>query len=760
MSHDDNSNAVDTQQQNDHQNLPTTTITNDENNNFESVTTLNNNSLDSNQNFSYSDNTKSDILGLFDDDDDEEDDDYQDLNEDEDIELENFDWIDWDDMILPDDEFDGSSSQAKRGRKKYQKFEKPSVLPSIRPKSPTKQTTASSNSVNMLNNVQIPSQPYQFPFPQIMAPQLFPQSGATKNFNQFPIVPSTIFPTYDLMFSRGVNLPNASTSSNVVASSSNASVPTQSSPSSPPSSSNNSISSIFSSQSVISDEQMKELQYQIQTHTQLLFYNYFLSSFNQELKELNKKFKNLITSYLVIKKEAVNNKMRKLLYLFNVSKDVKIVNLLDGSKKVTLTENSFTPNERNEERNVEEWIELLTTSILDVEGIDSMDIFIDFDYSFFYINNQINWELFVKFLKPFKLFSNQSLLAEIQESIYYLNTTAERGIGSKRMVFTIPEDNLLLIGLKKHWKPGTTIKWERIRDEFVPNKSSKQLRVRYKNMIGKRAASLEFNPFKTFRTIAEETNQQHEGSGSTKKKDDSQVDYSYLFESIKLFKITSKLTRKEIPVSYKDLSKIHTYVPRDNISESESDLDQTKDTGEKKRKKNEKINPKKKKKQDTEDITSLENNLLTTEKIDQIVAVQPQVEIPPIIENPIIEQPINPLNESSLSEVFLKPDLELSTSKILPFEDVGSIDSSSDEEDNVHHVEKDSEIIHDGIVHKFTYEDDRHILVTLQTKGLQIGTLIVGDEFDSVLLDIAKELSRSKQVIKARYNKIISINKK
>ena len=118
------------------------------------------------------------------------------------------------------------------------------------------------------------------------------------------------------------------------------------------------------------------------------------------------------------------------------------------------------------------------------------------------------------------------------------------------------------------------------------------------------------------------------------------------------------------------------------------------------------------------------------------------------------------LNDSSLSEVFLKPrDLDLSSSKILPIEDVGSIDSSSEDEDSEPHTEKDSEVFVNGTLYKFSYYEDKNMLLSLQHEGIKLGS-ILEDKDEDIINKIAIITEKPPEVIKARYRKILNLNTK
>ncbi|KAG2381753.1 hypothetical protein C9374_006137 [Naegleria lovaniensis] len=727
----------------------------------------------------------------LDDDDDEE---YQDVNEEEDVEnLENFDWIDWNDFMEDatskqdeenEDEFDddslvGSSNSVglKRGRKKYQKFEKPSVLPSIRPKSPPRVAASSSSSTtsngnantsSVVNNIQLPpSQPFQYLnplIPSVLGPPLYPANTAISNKNgtttsTFPYPFIIPYPDIYRGTMKSTVPPTTSTST------APRRLPTSDS-SLPP---NNTISAASSHSDIdgvvvlsnivtpnclFSNEQMKELQNQLQLHVQLLLYNYFLTSTREGFHAQHVGFKRLIEQYLATKKEAIMNKTKRILYGFGISKDVKLTDLTNGQEYDLKDDYKKKESITIVQRSTEEWAHMIGTTIFDIEGLDGAETFLNFDYSFVMSSNQIDWDLFVKFLRPFKLFNNQSLLAEVQESIYYLNTVPEDNIGSKRVVFTIPEDNLLIMGLKKHWKPGGTIKWDKIKNDMFPNKTSKQLRVRYKNMIGKRGPPIEVNPFKQFRNIIESQNSTRKHDPlSKKKKDVPSLNYSHLFDNVELFKITNKLTKKELPCSYKELSKIQTY--RDNPS-SDSEDSESKEvvapSESRKRKKPEKSSSKKKKKSEVSETDIKESTPAQS---------QPQKQDTEILEHEKSSS-TNGLTDSLMQLIEKQPAENSSIPQ--PLEDVGSIDSASEDENDdelpqpppaILRAEKECEVLCDGQFVNFTQEEDRQILVTLKQHGFSdIANITDLTLVKAAIQEVSNSISKSFNSVQARILKL------
>ncbi|KAF0985139.1 hypothetical protein FDP41_000178 [Naegleria fowleri] len=750
--------------------------------------------------------------------DDEDDEEYQDVNEEEDVEnLENFDWIDWTDFMedvsskqdeenedeLDDDSLVGSSNGGlKRGRKKYQKFEKPSVLPSIRPKSPPRVTASSSSSTtttattttngnanasSIVNNIPIPppSQPFQYlnPFPPVLGPPLYPASASITNKNgatsTFPYPFGPIFPYPDI-YRGGMKNTTLSTSSQRTSPPQSLPQTTTTEISTTPSDSSLPIaaastnqndvdgalilSNIFPPNCLFTDEQLKELQNQLQLHVQLLLYNYFLTSTREGFQAQHVTFKGLIEQYLQTKKEAMINKIKRILYGFGVSKDIKLMDLTSGQEYELKEDYKKQESTTVVQRSTDEWIQMIGTTIFDIEGLDAAETFLNFDYSLVMLSNQIDWDLFVKLLRPFKLFNNQSLLAEVQESIYYLNTVPEDNIGPKRVVFTIAEDNLLIMGLKKHWKPGGTIKWDKIKNDMFPNKTSKQLRVRYKNMIGKRGPPIEVNPFKQFRNIIEhENNMRKLDPHAKKKKEATTANYSHLFDSVELFKITNKLTRNELPCSYKELSRIQTY--RDNAS-SDSEDSESKDyiaSENRKRKKSEKPPSKKKKKQDTSDT---EGNRDPTSPPAQ---AQPE---------PVQNEKSSSMNvlTDSLMQLIEKPPENSSITQ--PLEDVGSIDSASEDEDDDEvpisiplpsiqappitlPQEKECEVLCDGQLVSFTREEDKQILLTLKDHGFtDIANINDLSLIQPAIQKVSDSISKSVNAVQARVLKLQHFRKK
>ncbi|KAL9643443.1 hypothetical protein ABK040_010058 [Willaertia magna] len=754
--------------------------------------------------------------------DDEDDDDFQIENEDDDYDLESFDWIDWNDLVvgvtnentsnienqstksntelsntsttptfLPENddpisitnnEEENDEKKEKRGRRKYKKFEKPSVLPSIKPKSPTSTTKKQQKQTIQPSPFNIP--PALIPLPIQSNNLSSTSSKSSKNTSvlpppsSFPTMfstnhPSTLihstppifaFPPEQLMYFRTFsgNLngfpnsqqprflpPNNNTSNNNLKPPSSSETKTNSNTLTSNNQSllqtvyNNLVTNVFT------EEQLIELTNQLQIHVQLLCYNYFLCHCKNEWNEMKNKFKNLINEYLDKKEESIITKNK---YFLNCIKD----NLPKINNQTIIEDNT-----------INNLTKLLTFTIFNIEGLSNCEIFLNFEFSTLISSeNKIQWDSLIKILKPFKLFNNQYLLAEVQESVHNINSS--RPI-AKRIVFTIPEDNLLLLGLKRFWKPKG-IKWEKV-TKSLPNKTAKQLRVRFKNMTGKR--STESNPFKQFRLIADENSQQ-----STNSKDKSSIDndedYSHLFESVKLFKVSNKLTRKEAPVDFKELGKSHTYIREREydgmnnnmlIEDNHNDNDIIENNERKRKQQVEKNENNKKSKQQINGTTLTTTILETTnqngkeEELNQLNVTPQSINLPETTTISLESSCMSLLNDliidSPQKQQQQQTTNQTSTTGFLPIEDVGSIDSS-DEDDEEEEQINDDEVMVNGKVYKFSREEDKEILTSLIKKRIPFIDSPATEVHKEVFTQLNKNgvILKQPEIIESRFKRL------
>lgn len=221
------------------------------------------------------------------------------------------------------------------------------------------------------------------------------------------------------------------------------------------------IGSYFVYSSIMTSEQYDQLQRQIQVHLQLLFQIYALSLKSKVEKSdrsgKGEKVEKFTDSALNLKKLLFDLDVLRRQHIF--IKDLESnPNFLSKSRE----ERRFTRSQAKplgvHEVSIYTDIQGFDESIVFFRNVDALPDNYRFDPKSF-------WDL----LRPFHLWADKKYIP-----------TFEKARGG-RLRFTDSEDSLLALGLEKF---GTD--WKSIVQEFLPNKTVKQLTNRYKNMSSTR----------------------------------------------------------------------------------------------------------------------------------------------------------------------------------------------------------------------------------------------------------------------------------